>query len=394
MTGTVVVFALIAAASAAALLIPIFLWRRQTILSRAESAEAVLREKLLQIDRDQAAGLIGEPEAEAVRAEIARSLIATAREADQDVAHGHASTGSRGGMVAIAGLSFAIGVGVYAIEGRIEIPDHPLAGRSEIAQMETPTLASDHEGAQIADAITRLRARVETDPNDVENWHFLARSYSAIGAYEESAKAYARVIELAPFQIDIRGDYAETLIRAEGGFVGPKAVAELEIILTHAPNDPRALYYLGLRDAQNGDSLEAAERWAQILRDAPSDAPYRPAIRSILEAIIDDAQLDRAALEIPEVPEAPSAPGPSAADVAAATALPADEQMDMIRGMVDGLEARLADEPGDIEGWLRLARSRSVLGEPEAAVAALERALAANPGDPQLAAALADLKQP
>ena len=65
----------------------------------------------------------------------------------------------------------------------------------------------------------------------------------------------------------------------------------------------------------------------------------------------------------------------------------------MIRGMVERLEARLDEEPGDIDGWLRLARSLSVLGDGDDAVAALERALEANPGNPQLDAALAELVQ-
>jgi cytochrome c-type biogenesis protein CcmH len=49
--------------------------------------------------------------------------------------------------------------------------------------------------------------------------------------------------------------------------------------------------------------------------------------------------------------------------------------------MVDGLAARLEDDPSDIEGWLRLAQSRAVLGEPEAAKEAYERAMEQAPDD-------------
>ena len=54
----------------------------------------------------------------------------------------------------------------------------------------------------------------------------------------------------------------------------------------------------------------------------------------------------------------------------------------MIRSMVARLESRLESEPGDVEGWVRLARSKAVLGDRDAAVAALEKGLAANPGAP------------
>jgi cytochrome c-type biogenesis protein CcmH len=202
----------------------------------------------------------------------------------------------------------------------------------------------------------------------------------------------AALIALEPDATEFQGDYAEALVRAEGGFVGPDAVTGFETLLAQIPDDPRALYYLALRDAQNGDSLKAAQGWARILQTAPADAPYTAAIREILDAVIEDANLDRAALDIPAEPAPTALRGPSAEDVAAAAAMPGDQQMQMIRGMVAQLEARLEEEPGDIEGWLRLARSRKVLGEPEAGVAALERALATNPGDPNLQSALVDLR--
>jgi cytochrome c-type biogenesis protein CcmH len=47
----------------------------------------------------------------------------------------------------------------------------------------------------------------------------------------------------------------------------------------------------------------------------------------------------------------------------------------MIRGMVDQLATRLETFPNDENGWLRLMRSRMVLGEKDAAKAALAKAL-------------------
>ncbi len=39
----------------------------------------------------------------------------------------------------------------------------------------------------------------------------------------------------------------------------------------------------------------------------------------------------------------------------------------MIRGMVDGLANRLEQQPRDAEGWIKLIRSRVVLGDAELA---------------------------
>lgn len=59
------------------------------------------------------------------------------------------------------------------------------------------------------------------------------------------------------------------------------------------------------------------------------------------------------------------------AGAAAVAALPADRQRVAIRGMVDGLAARLAEDGQDADGWLRLVRAYRVLGEDDKAVKAL-----------------------
>ena len=48
----------------------------------------------------------------------------------------------------------------------------------------------------------------------------------------------------------------------------------------------------------------------------------------------------------------------------------------MIKGMVNRLAERLAENGNDLEGWLRLMRARSVLGQKEQAVKALADARA------------------
>ena len=55
-----------------------------------------------------------------------------------------------------------------------------------------------------------------------------------------------------------------------------------------------------------------------------------------------------------------------------------------IRSMVDRLAAKMEKNPGDLEGWLKLGRSYSVLGEYDQAVRAYEKALALAPGDPNI----------
>jgi tetratricopeptide (TPR) repeat protein len=71
---------------------------------------------------------------------------------------------------------------------------------------------------------------------------------------------------------------------------------------------------------------------------------------------------------------APEAGEPEAAAVAAVKAMPAPERDAAIRGMVLGLDRRLAAKGGTLDEWQRLVRSYTVLGERKQAGEALERA--------------------
>jgi cytochrome c-type biogenesis protein CcmH len=70
----------------------------------------------------------------------------------------------------------------------------------------------------------------------------------------------------------------------------------------------------------------------------------------------------------------------------------------MIADMVDGLEQRLAQNPHDADGWVRLMRSRMVLGQEDRARAALQNGLRAFRDDQAaqrgLRAAAAELNVP
>ena len=66
-------------------------------------------------------------------------------------------------------------------------------------------------------------------------------------------------------------------------------------------------------------------------------------------------------------------PGPNREEMEAAAEMSAKDRAAMIRSMVERLAARLADEPDDLQGWIRLERAYQVLGETAQADEAAKR---------------------
>jgi len=71
--------------------------------------------------------------------------------------------------------------------------------------------------------------------------------------------------------------------------------------------------------------------------------------------------------------------GPTQEQIAAASQMSPEDQQAQIRAMVASAEAKLADDPGNLDRWVMVIRSHAMLGNAAKAKATLEAAVAANP---------------
>jgi cytochrome c-type biogenesis protein CcmH len=69
-----------------------------------------------------------------------------------------------------------------------------------------------------------------------------------------------------------------------------------------------------------------------------------------------------------------------------------EDRQTMIKGMVEGLAARLEESPDDLEGWLMLGRSYGVLGDHDKSIAAFAHASVMQPNDVRVQVAYAQAR--
>lgn len=325
---------------------------------------AVYRDQLAEIERDRSRGALDTAAAEAARTEVARRLLAAdARRGAQPPAARpmHATAAAVGLLVPAAAL------GLYLWLGAPGLPGHPhaaqTAARPAAAEADLPALAE------------RLAARMADAPDNPDGWTLLGRTYMQLGRPADAAGAFARAGALRPADADLAAAEGEARMLAAGGQVTPESRAAFERALAQRPDDPRARFYLALGRYQGGEVQGAYDDWVALIADSPADAPWLPLVRERAAEAAQELGLDPDALPAPQA----AAGGPDETDVAAAAAMPPAQRQAMIEGMVEGLAARLADRPDDLEGWLRLARAYDVLDRPEAARDAMARAAALAP---------------
>lgn len=243
----------------------------------------------------------------------------------------------------------------------------------------------------VGSMIGQLEAKMRESPRDPDGWRMLGWAYFETGRYADSATAYGKAAALAPDKAEYWSALGEATVLAEKGGVGPKAQAAFAKALAVDPSDPRARYFMAVRKDMAGDHIGAVNDWIALLKDAPAGAPWAPDVYQLVQKVAKDQKIDIAG-RLPAPPAAAAAPPGSAVDTAtaaipgptreqmqAASSLPPSQQDAMVKGMVDSLAAKLAANPSDIDGWIRLIRARMVLNDAAGAKAALANATAANP---------------
>ena len=319
--------ALLTTATVGALLIPL-LRTRVTSTSRFDGELAIYRDQLAEIERERAGGSLSESEAAAARLEIERRILAADSAAKTTTAPPDALHRLLPPVLALAIPLLALGL--YLKVGHPGLPAAPFVAGAK---------PSTEQPMDVAQLVAQARARVAAEPNNAD-------AQSALGV---------------------------ALTLEADGTVPPAAIEAFSRAIALQPDDARSLYYLGLHEAQSGDSAAALKRWQELEAKSPPNAPFLPMLRAEMARVAQAAGLPNTTM-----------PQPSREQQEAMSALTPEQRQQAIRGMVEGLAARMTENPQDRGGWLRLANAWKVLGEHASAIDAYAKADALGPVDARL----------
>jgi cytochrome c-type biogenesis protein CcmH len=345
-------FALMTAAAVFAVLWP--LARGAGRRARAGGDVAVYRDQIDEIARDRTSGLIGAAEAEAARVEVSRRLIAAADAAQSEAMPAPGATFRR--RAAAIGVLVAlpvIGAALYLALGSPDLPGQPLASRA----------SAPLQNRSLDNLVAQVEAHLEKNPDDGRGWEVVGPVYMRLGRFEDAVKARRNALRLNGASATREADLGEALMGEANGVVTGEAKAAFERALTHDPKLPKARFFLGVAAQQDGQGEQALAIWRGIVADAQPGSPWIGMVRETI-ASVEGKQPSAESSGEP-------APGPSAEDIAAAEKMDPQDRSAMVRGMVARLAERLKQDGSDVEGWLRLVRAYTVLGDRELALTAV-----------------------
>jgi cytochrome c-type biogenesis protein CcmH len=233
-------------------------------VERREANILVYKDQQRELDADLKNGLIGAEQYQQEKAELERRLL-------EDVA---ASSNAVNGKQATN--RFAYGVAAFIPIGAIAL--YFVVGNpkgvsiSASPQMIAPAAANPGgmmSDQQIAANIQKLSDRLKDNPNDVQGWTMLARSYMMQERFSEAASAYEKLTALNANDADAWSDYAESLALANGQDLSGKPTEAINRALKIDPKHQKSLALAGSAAFQAKDYKKAMDYWQQLLKLLP-----------------------------------------------------------------------------------------------------------------------------
>jgi cytochrome c-type biogenesis protein CcmH len=135
--------------------------------------------------------------------------------------------------------------------------------------------------------VENLAARLAKQPDDVEGWRMLARSYRVLGDHAKAAEAARQVASRLPNDAGAQRDYADALLALErdDAPLSAAAIDQLQRLAALDADNPEALYFLGRAAAEQGDRARAKTYWQRLQARMPADAPQRAELQKLIDQL-------------------------------------------------------------------------------------------------------------
>jgi cytochrome c-type biogenesis protein CcmH len=177
----------------------------------------------------------------------------------------------------------------------------------------TPPANEAHspDSAEMDAMIASLQSRLAENPQDLDGWMLLARTFKATRHFPEALEALETANRLSPGNPFIMVEITETQIyMSQGGTITPEMTQTLQQALEMQPDMQKALWLLGIAASQAGDDAFAITYWETLLEQIEPGSNVASAVQDQINTAKArmGMAVEEAGINETEVAETPSAP--------------------------------------------------------------------------------------
>lgn len=231
----------------------------------------LFNQQLAELDADLATGKLDASQHRIAKQDLERALLH-----DMTSTPTHHNTRSPVLALALALMVPGLAVLLYGWLGNA-----PLLERLAAAESAAATSAATMP--PIDELVERLAARLESNPDDLDGWMMLGRTYFAINQPQRALDALARAHALAPDNPDVILGYAEAIVANNDHQFNSEAAKLIRQALELEPEHPGARWLSGVMAFQRGQFNMAIASWTHLLEQLDPATEDAQGVRELIE---------------------------------------------------------------------------------------------------------------
>lgn len=222
----------------------------------------LFKDQLAELDADLSAGNITQDQFEQAKHDLERSLLQDVSVEEDAVASAKVQAFGRTSAIAVVVFIPVLAIVLYQILGSGEAGLKP-----EEAQLAQST--EGHQGT-IEEQIRKLQEHLQTNPDDMEGWTMLARSYYFLKNYQAASETFARVVAMTnESDANLLVAYADALAMAQGRTMDGRPMELVKKALELQPFHTTGLWLAGTASYQAQDYPAALGYWEKLVQLFP-----------------------------------------------------------------------------------------------------------------------------
>ncbi|WP_295580912.1 c-type cytochrome biogenesis protein CcmI [uncultured Lamprocystis sp.] len=244
----------------------------------------IARSRLAELDADLAAGVLDQGQSAAARKDLERELLSDLHDSElqggQTLGPRSTTTArtpderARADRAPWLALVLILSVPTAAVLTYLELGNQEIIPRIETAAIIEVAPVADHAAGPDGQSLPSLDTlaqglaeRMQQNPDNLEGWMMLGRTYIALDQPAKALEAMERAFGLAPDDVGVMIGYAEALAANSGNQLDGKPAELIEAALEREPANASARWLSGMLAFQQARFTEAATTWQGILTE-------------------------------------------------------------------------------------------------------------------------------
>jgi cytochrome c-type biogenesis protein CcmH len=240
-------------------------------IGRQQLNAAIYRDELAELKRDLADGSLSQADYDQAYAELQRRLL---EDSVEDNIHSAVTAPASRKLPAVLALSLPVAAALLYLA--IGTP----------AALNPPPQEHQFSAEDIDRMVAGLAAKLEQEPDNLQGWVMLARSYKSMGRLPDAVRAYERAGSFVEGNADLLLDYADTLAASIGGF-NDKVRQLIDQALKLEPGHPQGLWMRGTAAYDDKRYNEAIADWEALLALLPPESENAAALQANIAEVRD-----------------------------------------------------------------------------------------------------------